>query len=104
MVTHGERGRRGAIGCPRLLQYPRHVYGDGVGADKQRIRDVLVRLAAGEQLQDLELTRAQPGGVARKPQSIPFAKCRSTLSSSSTPPLITIVSAGKSCFRRYTRS
>ena len=58
----------------------RNVHGDRVGADEQRLRNVLVGLAAGEQLQDLELTRGQTGGIAREPQSITFAKRRNTLS------------------------
>src|SRR5688572_17059272 len=57
----------------------RNVNGDRVGADEQRLRDVLVGFAAGQQLQDLELTRRQAGGIARQPQSIPLAKRRNAL-------------------------
>ena len=45
----------------------------------KRLRNVLVGFAAGEQLQDLELTRSQTGGIARQPQSITFAKRRNSL-------------------------
>ena len=52
---------------------------DRMGADEQRLRDVFVGFAAGEQLQDLELTRGQTGGIARESQSITFAKRCNTL-------------------------
>ena len=78
-MTSGVRNRRGTVRRAGFLEHTRNMDGDRVGADEQRLRNVLVGLAAGEQLQDLELTRGQTGGIARQPQSIAFAKRRNTL-------------------------
>lgn len=72
MVTSGIRYGRGPVRRARLLEHTRNVHRDRVGADEQRLRDVLVGFAAGEQLQDFELTRGQTGGIARESQPITF--------------------------------
>ena len=60
----------------RLLEHTRNVHRDRVGADEQCLRDLLVGFAAGEQLQDLELTRRQTSRIACESKSITFAKRR----------------------------
>ena len=74
MVTSGIRSSRGAIWRTGLLEHTRNVHRDSVGANEQRFCNVFVRFAAGEELQDLELTRGETSRIARESKSIPFAK------------------------------
>src|SRR5262245_38931050 len=74
VVTSGVGNRCGAVRRTRFLEHTRYMHRDGVGADEQRFRDLLVGFAAGEELQDLELTRGETSRIALESQSIPFAK------------------------------
>src|SRR6266540_2465151 len=54
------RGRRARVHA-ELLEDPRYVPVDGAHAQEQLVRDLAVRLARGDELDDLELAARQPG-------------------------------------------
>jgi hypothetical protein len=54
------RGRRARVHA-ELLEDPRYVPVDGSRAQEQLVRDLAVRLAGGDELDDLELAARQPG-------------------------------------------
>src|SRR3954471_7675363 len=60
----GARGGLGARATGELAQDVPHVHVHGAAAEEQLLRHLRVRLALGEQADDLELTAGEPG-VAR---------------------------------------
>lgn len=64
-MTEGERGGSGAIVDEGLVENVGQVVGDRALADHQRLGDLAVGEALGNQPQHFSLAQAEPGGQVR---------------------------------------